>query len=775
MPGVRIDGFDVAVLVIYFVGVLIAGFALLKVGASLFASNIGSEHFIGLSGSGAASGFGVGAFELNATILLQLLGWVFLPVYISSGVCTLPEFMMKRFGGSRIQIYLSGLSLLLYVFTKISVNLYSGALFLAEAINWNIWWSIFLQLSLTTAITVLGGLAAVMYTDTLQFFVMITGAVLLAILSFVRVGGFSGLLAAYGSSIAYVNASTTQGSQLLVDLIDAYHQTNGTTLIELAGHSSDLASLKCGLPSPKAFRLLREINDPDMPWLGFLLGQTPASIWYWCADQMMVQRALAAKSLSHAQGATLMAGAIKILPFFIIVVPGMISRVLFPDEIACLPGDDCFEKCGQRSGCADMAYPKLVFGIMPSGLRGLMLAVMLAALISDLTSIFNSASTLFTMDVYKRFRKQARDSELVLIGRVFVIFLVAVSILWVPVIQRLQGGQLYMYIQGVAACLAPPIAAVYLLTILWRRSTEPGAFFALMTGLIVGLIRLVLTVVYHEPVCGEPDNRPDIVARLHYMYFAVLSFLLTTLVMIVVSLFTRPPDRHKLSRLTYFTAWDVPEEINRPDSKVCAVADAYDTPTGDMVINYRNYDATVTEQPQNTGIQIKDGVDDVQVRLRSLENTFSCQSPAGLCFRHLCFWLCGCEDRPCSPDNEAAFAACLFCGENHVPNWFPLGRDKSTEDRNNLKNEEAHLRSVISLAQDPRAKIGLRVTLVILLVIVVFLYIFLSVFFELINPGPLPVWLNGSTNVTMDMLYPLQLKGLITIHSIHPENSNVIS
>ncbi|TPP67032.1 Sodium:myo inositol cotransporter [Fasciola gigantica] len=614
-----------------------------------------------------------------------------------------------------------------------------------------------------------------MYTDTLQFFVMITGAVLLAILSFVRVGGFSGLLAAYGSSIAYVNASTTQGSQLLVNLLDAYHQTNGTTLIELAGHSSDLASLKCGLPSPKAFRLLREINDPDMPWLGFLLGQTPASIWYWCADQMMVQRALAAKSLSHAQGATLMAGAIKILPFFIIVVPGMISRVLFPDEIACLPGDDCFEKCGQRSGCADMAYPKLVFGIMPSGLRGLMLAVMLAALISDLTSIFNSASTLFTMDVYKRFRKQARDSELVLIGRVFVIFLVAVSILWVPVIQRLQGGQLYMYIQGVAACLAPPIAAVYLLTILWRRSTEPGAFFALMTGLIVGLIRLVLTVVYHEPVCGEPDNRPDIVARLHYMYFAVLSFLLTTVVMVVVSLFTRPPDRHKLSRLTYFTAWDVPEEINQPDSKVCAVADAYDTPTGDVVINYRNYDATVTEQPKNTGIQIKDGVDDVQVRLRSLENNFSCQSPAGLCFRHLCFWLCGCEDRPCSPDNEAAFAACLFCGENHVPNWFPLGRDKSTEGRNNLKNEEAHLRSVVSLAQDPRAKIGLRVTLVILLVVVVFLYIFFSVFFELINPGPLPVWLNGSTNVSMDMLYPLQLNGLITIHSIRPENSNVIS
>ncbi|KAA0189139.1 Sodium/myo-inositol cotransporter [Fasciolopsis buskii] len=243
MSGVRIDSFDIAVLILYFIGVLVAGFA---VGASLFASNIGSEHFIGLSGSGAASGFGVGAFELNATILLQLLGWVFLPVYISSGV----------------------------------------------------------------------SLSAMKNTT--------------SILAFVRVGGFGGLINSYGSSIAYVNASTMQGSELLVNLVNAYHQTNGTELLELASHSNDLARLKCGLPSPKAFRLLREINDPDMPWLGFLLGQTPASIWYWCADQMMVQRALAAKSLSHAQGATLMAGAIKILPFFIMVIPGMISRVLFP-------------------------------------------------------------------------------------------------------------------------------------------------------------------------------------------------------------------------------------------------------------------------------------------------------------------------------------------------------------------------------------------------------------------------------------------------------------
>ncbi|XP_018649692.1 inositol transporter [Schistosoma mansoni] len=360
----------------------------LPIGASLFATNVGSEHFIGLAGSGAASGIAVGAFELNASVILQLLGWIFLPVYIASGVSTLPEYMKKRFGGNRIQMYLAVISLLLYIFTKISVNLYSGSLFLAEALEWNTWLSIIILLSITTLITVTGGLAAVLYTDTLQFFVMIFGATVLTILSFIKVGGFQGLLGAYGGAIAELSSEPTIDSRL-----------------------------RCSLPSRKAFRLLREINDPDMPWLGFLLGQTPSSIWYWCADQMMVQRTLAAKSLSHAQGATLMTGLIKQIPIFIMVIPGMISRVLYPNEIGCFPGSDCLKVCGHRNGCSNMAYPKLVIDLMPSGLRGLMLTVMLAALISDLTSIFNSSSTLFTVDIYQKWRKNAQNIELMIVGR----------------------------------------------------------------------------------------------------------------------------------------------------------------------------------------------------------------------------------------------------------------------------------------------------------------------------------------------------------------------
>ncbi|PAA78106.1 hypothetical protein BOX15_Mlig023708g3, partial [Macrostomum lignano] len=398
-----LEGLDIAIFVGYFVLVVITGvFSMcitkrgtvkgyflagrhmtwLPIGASLFASNIGSEHFIGLAGSGAASGISIGAFELNACILLQLLGWVFLPVYITSGIITLPEYMKRRFGGKRIQVYLAVLSLILYIFTKISVNLYSGAVFIKVALEWNVWLSILLLLGLTALVTMTGGLAAVIYTDTVQAVIMVLGSALLTIMGLAKIGGISGLIEKYPRAIA--NSS--------------FHG-NATNVNSTAS--------RCGIPSEYSFTLLRPINDPDMPWLGFLLGQTPASIWYWCADQIIVQRALSAKSLAHAQGGTLLAGYIKLTPLFLMVVPGMISRILYPDIVACADPDSCEKICGSRAGCSNLAFPQLVVSILPMGLRGLLLAVMVSALITDLTSIFNSASTLFTIDIYAKFRPRA--------------------------------------------------------------------------------------------------------------------------------------------------------------------------------------------------------------------------------------------------------------------------------------------------------------------------------------------------------------------------------
>lgn len=454
---------------------------------------------------------------------MQVLGWIFLPVFIASGVNTLPEYMTKRFGGKRIRIYLAGLSLILYVFTKISVNLYAGALFIQQALNWNLYISVLLILIVTAMCTLLGGLAAVIYTDTLQAFIMMIGAMSLSIISFVKVGGYKGLYDKYQNAIpnsTLNNPNTT-----------------------------------CGLPPNDSWIMLRDPTSNSMPWPGFLFGQTPASIWYWCADQMMVQRTLAAKNLSHAQGGTLVAGFFKLLPFFIMVLPGMISRVLFPNEVACATPAECEKYCGSKVSCTNIAYPKLVLELMPDFMRGVMLSVMLSALISDLTSIFNSASTLFTLDFYATFKKKTSNRELMIVGRVAVVFLTIIGIVWIPVVESMQGGQLYIYIQSISAYLAPPIAAIYLMAILVKKCNEIGAFSGLITGFIAGVIRMILDFVYKEPSCGEVDQRPQII-RIHYMYFASYLFWQSIIVSLIVSLITKPPSPEKLICTTFWTRFN---------------------------------------------------------------------------------------------------------------------------------------------------------------------------------------------------------------------------
>ncbi|KAK8741292.1 hypothetical protein OTU49_002601, partial [Cherax quadricarinatus] len=497
----------------------------LPVGASLFASNIGTEHFLGMAGSGAAAGIGVGAYEFNALVLLQLLGWVFLPVFVASGVSTLPEYTKKRFGGRRIQIYLAMLSLILYVFTKISVNLYAGAVFIQQALRVNnIYFSTIGLLILTALCTMLGGLTAVIYTDTLQFFIMIGGSFYLMIKAFSVVGGYTELQTKYLEAIP----------EKLID--------NST----------------CGLPRVDSWRMLRDADPTvsDMPWPAFILGQMPVSIWYWCADQMMVQRAMAARSLSHAKGGTIFAGFIKLLPLFIIILPGMISRVLFPNEVGCIVPEECYKFCGSKISCTNSAYPKLVLEYLPSGMRGVMLSVMLSALMSDLTSIFNSSSTLFTMDIWPICRPKATGREKLLVGRIFIIILAVVSILWIPIIERNQGGQLYVYIQAIAAYLAPPVAVIYCLAITWKRFNESGAFWGLVIGFVIGTVRMVLDFYFGEPTCYEDDYRPVIIQNFHFMYFATLLIWVTAIVAVVVSIITEPPESWRLIRTTFFTRYD---------------------------------------------------------------------------------------------------------------------------------------------------------------------------------------------------------------------------
>uniref|UniRef100_A0A2K5EK84 Sodium/mannose cotransporter SLC5A10 n=1 Tax=Aotus nancymaae TaxID=37293 RepID=A0A2K5EK84_AOTNA len=513
------------------------------IGASLFASSEGSGLFIGLAGSGAAGGVAVAGFEWNATYVLLALAWVFVPIYISSEIVTLPEYIQKRYGGQRIRVYLSVLSLLMSVFTKISLDLYAGALFVHICLGWNFYFSTILTLAITA-----------LYT----------------IAAFDQIGGYGELEAAYARAIP----------------------------------SRTIANTTCHLPRADAMHMFRDPHTGDLPWTGMTFGLTIMATWYWCTDQVIVQRSLSARDLNHAKAGSILASYLKMLPMGLIIMPGMISRALFPDahiygerhqvslscadDVGCVVPSECLRACGAEVGCSNIAYPKLVMELMPTGLRGLMIAVMLAALVSSLTSIFNSSSTLFTMDIWRRLRPRSGERELLLVGRyghwntlntpapqsclkrhllglwvadlwLVIVALIGVSVAWIPILQGSNSGQLFIYMQSVTSSLAPPLTAVFVLGIFWRRANEQGAFWGLIAGLVVGATRLVLEFLNPAPPCGEPDTRPAILGSMHYLHFAVALFTLSGAVVVVGSLLTPPPQGGQIENLTWWTlARDLP-------------------------------------------------------------------------------------------------------------------------------------------------------------------------------------------------------------------------
>ncbi|XP_009984425.1 PREDICTED: sodium/myo-inositol cotransporter 2 [Tauraco erythrolophus] len=617
-PRTTLAPIDITILVLYFVFVLAVGLwstwktqrSTVKgyflaggqmvwwpVGASLFASNIGSGHFIGLAGSGAASGIAVTAYEWNGMFSVLVLAWLFLPIYIAAGVTTMPEYLRKRFGGKRIPIFLAILYLFIYIFTKISVDMYAGALFIQQALQWDLYIAVAGLLAITAVYTVAGGLAAVIYTDALQTLIMLIGAVILMIFSFVEIGGLEGLRTKYFDAIPSTRNENTS----------------------------------CGLPREDAFHVFRDPVNSDLPWPGVLVGMTVPSLWYWCTDQVIVQRSLAAKNLSHAKGGSLMTSYLKTLSLFVMVMPGMISRILFPDLVACADTEICRQICGNPSGCSDIAYPKLVIELLPVGLRGLMMAVMIAALMSSLTSIFNSASTIFTMDLWKHFRPRCSEWELMIVGRVFVLLLTVISILWIPLVQAGQGGQLFTYIQSISSYLQPPVAVVFILGCFWKRANEKGAFWALVIGLVMGFIRMVLDFIYPEPYCGETDSRPGVVKYMHYLYFSMVLSTVSALTVLVVSLLTEPPSEEMISRLTWFTRGDLPAKTDLAVSPSPAAAKA----------------ACEAEHP---ALQL-----DISVASETSSDDKKCTTNAKGSSKLMAavLWLCGMERKPENAENVA--------------------------------------------------------------------------------------------------------------------------
>ncbi|XP_033106015.1 sodium/myo-inositol cotransporter 2-like isoform X2 [Anneissia japonica] len=318
--------------------------------------------------------------------------------------------------------------------------MYAGAIIIQQVLGWPLYLSVCLLLFLTAIYTVVGGLRAVIYTDALQTVVMLFGAIVLTIIAFIEIGGMENLHLRYMTAIP----NTTQ----------------------IWGNTT------CGVPGEESFHIFRSAQDPSLPWPGVIFGIHILSGWFFCTNQVIVQRTLSAKNVTHAKAGSIMAAYFKILPMYLMIFPGMISRALYTDEVACADPSTCEAICGVPAGCSNIAYPKLVLELMPTGLKGLMMAAMLAALMSSLTSIFNSASTVFTIDIWLMIRKKASEAELMIVGRVCTVGLVFVSVLWLPLIEAYGSGELFVYIQSIASFFAPPFFAAFLLAVFWTRANE---------------------------------------------------------------------------------------------------------------------------------------------------------------------------------------------------------------------------------------------------------------------------------------------------------------
>jgi SSS family solute:Na+ symporter len=460
----------------------------LVIGASIFASNIGSEHLVGLSGSGAQSGMALAHWELQSWIIL-LLGWIFVPFYWSSKVYTMPEFLERRYN-SASRTFLSVISLVSYVLTKVAVTVYAGGIAFKTILGidsiWGIdfFWISALGLVIITGIyTVLGGMKAIMWTSVLQTPVLIIGSVVILVVGLDQVGGWS--------EVERINDAN--------------------------------------------LHLIRSASDVDFPWPGIIFGSFIIGFWYWCTDQYIVQRVLSAKGIKEARRGTMFAGYLKLLPVFIFLFPGMIAVALKEKGII-------------NYASADQAFPTLVAELLPSGVKGIVIGGLVAALMSSLASLFNSSATLFTIDFYKKFKPESSEKHLLKVGRIATIVIVILGILWIPVMS-LIADVLYEYLQSVQSLIAPGIAAVFLLGLVSRRITPAAGYAGLVSGFVLGMIRLVM-LPFKDSLANTSFAW---IVEMNWLYYCILLFVLVTVIMIVVSMFTKAASEEKLQGLTFRT------------------------------------------------------------------------------------------------------------------------------------------------------------------------------------------------------------------------------
>ena len=482
----------------------------IAIGASIFASNIGSEHLIGLAGSGAASGMAMAHWEIQGWMIL-ILGWVFVPFYSRSMVYTMPEFLERRYNSASRTI-LSLISLISYVLTKVAVTVYAGGLVFQQVFGidtlWGIdfFWIAAIGLVLITALyTIFGGMKSVLYTSVLQTPILLLGSLIILVLGLKELGGWDQMM-----SIC---------SQVKVN-------EYGDTMTNL----------------------IRDNRDAQFPWLGALIGSAVIGFWYWCTDQFIVQRVLSGKNERESRRGTIFGAYLKLLPVFLFLIPGMIAFALHQQSGSFLP------LLANGNLNTDAAFPTLVAKLLPAGVKGLIVCGILAALMSSLASLFNSSAALFTIDFYQRYRPNTDPKKLVRIGQAATVVIVALGILWIPIMRSI-GDVLYLYLQDVQSVLAPGIAAAFLMGICWKRTSAQGGMWALISGLVIGLCRLGAKIYYSNAGVVPGGDTSNWFQYLFYdcnwLFFCGWMLVFCLVVAIVVSLFTQKPDEAKIQGLVF--------------------------------------------------------------------------------------------------------------------------------------------------------------------------------------------------------------------------------
>lgn len=481
----------------------------LAIGSSIFASNIGSEHLVGLAGAGASSGMAMAHWEMHGWLIL-ILGWFFVPFYARSGIFTMPEFLEKRYTkGSRS--VLSIISLVSYVFTKVAVTVYAGGIVFKQVFGIEsmfgidfFWISAVGLVVLTGIYTTLGGMKAVLWTSVLQTPILLIGSLAVLIIGLIKLGGWSEMMEICRA--VPVNA-------------------DGDTMTQL----------------------IRSSNDPEYPWTGVILGSAIIGFWYWCTDQFIVQRVLSGRNQTESRRGAILGAAFKLSPVFIFLIPGMIAYALNYKGMITLPD-------------SDSAFSVLVKELLPLGFKGLVVGGILAALMSSLASLFNSSATLFTVDFYEKFKPQATEKELVRVGRIATVVVVILGVLWIPVMKGL-GKVLYAYLQDVQSLLAPGIAAVFLLGIASKKITPAAGFVGLLTGFVLGMTRLGFKVF--GTGLSTDSLLHTIFLKLNWLHYEIILFFLVIILMIVVSTFTRRADPAAIKGLYIGSATEEEKAITR--------------------------------------------------------------------------------------------------------------------------------------------------------------------------------------------------------------------